>query len=95
MYCSLRHPTSAILSKPLLNSYSEKIKPFIIFDEIPQLAAGMTYIHVQLSLNITAIYYENEIIKANLKRITYTEFKSNFLQAFTKAIKTKAEFFSV
>jgi hypothetical protein len=43
-FCSLPDPTSIRLKQPLLNSYSEKMNYFIIFDEIGQLAAGMIYI---------------------------------------------------
>jgi hypothetical protein len=53
----------------------------------------MTYIHFQLPLNITPIYHQNEIIEANLNRIMHTDLKSNILQAFSKAIKTRTEFF--
>ena len=47
---------SATIAQPLEKSYSEKVDHFVIFDEVGQLAAGMTYIHVQLPRNITAIY---------------------------------------
>jgi hypothetical protein len=72
--------------------YSEKIKQLIIFDEIGQLFAGMTFIQLQLPLNVTAIYHGNEIIEANLNRTMNTEFKSKIPQAFSKAIKTRAVF---
>ena len=64
-----------------------KIYHFIIFDEIGQLAAGMNYIHVQLPLNLTAIYHQYEIIESNLKRIMSTYFKSNISEDFSKGIK--------
>jgi hypothetical protein len=52
-----------------LNLYSQKVKHFIIFDEIGQLVAGITNIHIQLLLNITVVYHLNEIIGAYLNRI--------------------------
>ena len=54
---------SATIAQPLEKSYSEKVDHFVIFDEVGQLAAVMTYIHVQLPLNITAIYHWSEIMR--------------------------------
>jgi hypothetical protein len=92
MFSSLPDPTSATHSQPLGNSYSEKIQHFIFLNEISQLAAGMTYIQVQLLINITAMHHQNEIIKANLNRIKSTELESKIPQALNKAIKN-LEFF--
>jgi hypothetical protein len=55
--------TSATIAEPLKKSYSEKVEHFVIFDKIGQLAAGMAYIHVQLPLNLRAIYHQSEIKK--------------------------------
>jgi hypothetical protein len=77
-----------------LNSDLEKIKNFIIFNKIGQLAAGITLSHIQLSPNITTIYHQIEIIVPNLIRIMITQLKFNILQAFIcKVTKTMAEFF--
>jgi hypothetical protein len=54
----------------------------------------MTYIHVQLPLNIRAIYHQSEIKEVNLRKIIQTNFNSNIPQAFGNSIKTTAEFFS-
>ncbi len=73
MYCSLPNPKIGTLSQPLgLYSYSEKS------DEVGQIGAGMTYIHIQLPRNITAIYHQNEIIEAHLNRIMNTDFLGFF-----------------
>jgi hypothetical protein len=71
MYCSFPNLTSAALCQSLLNSYSKKIKYFILFDEIGKLTAGL-----QLPLNLPAIYHQNEIMETNLQRIMNNEFKS-------------------
>jgi hypothetical protein len=49
--------TSATISLPLKKSHSEKVEHFAIFDKIGQLAAGLTYIHVQLYICFTCILY--------------------------------------
>jgi hypothetical protein len=86
MYLSLISLTNASIRQPLTH-VQKKINHFIIFDEFGQLAAGMTYMHVQLPLNLMAIYHQNDIIESNLNRILTKEFKSNIREAFSKAIK--------
>jgi hypothetical protein len=76
-----------------LNSYSEKTEHVFIFKEIGQVAEEMTYIQVQLPINITDICHQNEMIQFNLNRIMKTEFKSNIPQSLIKVIKTMIEFF--
>jgi hypothetical protein len=87
------NPTSATIAQPLKKSYYEKVKHFVIFDEIGHLAAGMTHIHVQLPLNITAIYHRSEIMEANLRKIVHTNSNYYIRQAFGNANKLLQNFF--
>jgi hypothetical protein len=43
-----------------------KVNHLIILDKIGQLAPGMTYIRVQLPLNITTMYHQSKILKFKL-----------------------------
>jgi hypothetical protein len=86
--------TSATIAQSLKKSYSEKVEHFIFFGKIGQLAAGMTYIHVQLPLNITAIYHQSETMEVNLRKIIQTNFNSNIPQSFGKTIKNYCRIFS-
>ncbi len=87
------NPASATIAQPLKKTYSEKVEHFVIFDEVDQLEVGMTYIHVQLPLNTTAIYHQSEIMEVNSRKFIHTIINLKIPQAFDNAIKTTAEFF--
>jgi hypothetical protein len=87
------NPASATIAQPLKKCCTEKVEHFVIFDKSGPSAAGMTYIPVQLPLNITAIYNHSEIMEVNLGKIILAYFKSKIPQSFGKGIKTTADFF--
>ena len=84
--------TNAEITSPLSKSSSEPIKHFIIFDEIGEMASSMTYIHVQIPLNISTLYAQAATFTTHLQSIVDQEFSKDTPKPFADAIKLTKDF---
>jgi hypothetical protein len=62
-FCFLIHSVNANVLEPIAQSSTDPLKHFIVFDEVGQLASIMTYIHVQIRVNLTSIYQQAEVMR--------------------------------
>jgi hypothetical protein len=61
-FCFLIHSVNANILEPITQSSADPIIHFIVFDEVDQLASSMTYIHVQIPVNLTTIYQQAQVM---------------------------------
>ena len=65
---------------------------FIIFDEIGEMASQMAYIHVNIPLNLTALYDQSKLFSSYLHSIRNTTTSEYKQIPFTKAARDTGEF---
>ena len=65
---------------------------FIIFDEIGEMASQMAYIHVNIPLNLTALYDQSKLFSSYLHSIRNTTTSEYKRIPFTKAARDTGEF---
>ena len=92
--CSLIHSVNASVLDPIAQSSTETLKHFIVFDEVGQLASSMTYIHVQIPVNITSIYIQADVMRNHFKNLMNHPLPNNVPPVFAKAIQVTVGFFS-
>jgi hypothetical protein len=88
----LDNRATAEINLPVGKLKTEKINHFVIFEEVGQMASSMTYIHVQIPLNISNLYAQCNVYETGLKKIINSEFKNQLPHGLVKSVKTTAEF---
>jgi hypothetical protein len=92
-FCFLIHSVNANVLEPIAKSSTDPLKHFIDFDEVGQLASSMTYILVQMPVNLTSIYQQAEVMSKYSNNLIAHPLSDNVHSVFSKAIKTTVIFY--
>ena len=82
---------------PTNNQINQKPNPlnqnqFIIFDEIGEMASQMMYIHVNIPLNLSALYHQADLFTNYLYTLKNTTTSTYKRIPFTKAVRDTGDY---